>query len=73
VAHSKLPICPVSGFCYVPVVPAVKLTTIGNWAFPVSGHRTWNQLPKDIALSIIVLNLLAPTKRFSLPEIISER
>jgi len=29
-------------------VPPVKLTTVANWAFPVVGPRTWNDLPDDV-------------------------
>jgi len=29
-------------------VPAAKLSTIGSWAFSVSGPQTWNQLPEEI-------------------------
>ena len=31
-------------------VPAVKVSTIGSRAFSVSGHKTWNQLPKKLPL-----------------------
>jgi len=33
------------------LVPPVRLSTVGNRAFPVAGPRVWNTLPEDITTS----------------------
>jgi len=41
---------PTSPFCCTNrlAVPLVKITTVANWALPVVGQRTWNDLPDDV-------------------------
>jgi hypothetical protein len=30
------------------VVPSVKFSTVGSWAFPVAGPQLWNDLPMEV-------------------------
>jgi len=57
-------------------VPAVKLFTIGSWAFSVSGPQTWNQLPEEITSATSLPTFQCHLKTFlfrkSFPDIIAD-
>jgi len=56
------------------VVPSVRRSTVGDWAFTVAGPRVWNTLPEEITTSQTLFTFRQQLKtwlfRKSYPDII---
>jgi len=56
------------------MVPSVRRSTVGDWAFTVAGPRVWNTLPEEITTSQTLSTFCQQLKtwlfRKSYPDII---
>jgi len=51
------------------LVPSMKLSTVGGWAFPVAGPTIWNSL-QDNMTSAPSVNLPSAFKNISVPALV---
>jgi len=48
------------------VVPSVRLSTVGSWAFPAAAPRIWNSLPEHVVTSATLQSFKKHLKMFLL-------